>query len=147
MKIQIFTCPHSIFFSVFFWFNVLHSVMDLTVITSFCISEFYFNNVLILWCLFAINISLPLQWFSLWDQMFWDAEFDSNSPDVKGGTGETLFQPEQKILSYMFYKCLSMVLLTHSGELRMYAMKGRMWGECAGERREVVIPSPPPSTS
>lgn len=64
--------------------------------------------------------------------MAWDAEFDSNSPAVKGGTGDALFQPEQTTLFGMFYKCLPMVLLTSSGELGMCSMEGRIWGEGTG---------------
>ena len=67
--------------------------------------------------------------------MAWDAEFDSNSSAVKGGTGDALFQPEQATLSYMFYKCLLMMLLTSAGELRMCGMEGRIWGEGTEERR------------
>lgn len=79
--------------------------------------------------------------------MAWDAESDSNSPAVKGGTGDALFQPEQASLSYMFYNCLLMVLFSSSGEFRMCGTEGKIWGEGAGERREVVVPACPPPTS
>lgn len=78
--------------------------------------------------------------------MAWDAQLDSSSPAVKRGTEDALFQPEEITLSFMFCKCLQLVLLTSSEELRMCGMEGRIWGEGLEKKREVVVPAPPPPT-
>lgn len=81
---------------------------------------------------FTSTNSVSLQWFTRYGQTAWDPEFDSNSPTAKGETGDALFQPEQMTLSYMICKCLLMVLLTSSGQLRMCRVEGRIWGEEEG---------------
>lgn len=78
--------------------------------------------------------------------MAWDAQLDSSSPAVKRGTEAALFHPEEITPSFMFYKRLQLVLLTSAGELRMCGMEGRIWGEGREDRREVVLPAPPPPT-